>query len=74
VDVKNVFPVSSISLSRREREVLALLIEGKKSEEISGQLFISKFTVDTHRKNLLRKTDCSNTASLISIAIQQGWL
>ncbi len=74
VNVKQVFVPSGISLTRREREVLALLIEGKKSEQISKELFISKLTVDTHRKNLLRKTDCLNTASLINMAVKKGWL
>jgi DNA-binding CsgD family transcriptional regulator len=74
VKVKQVFTPSSISLSRREREVLSLLIEGKNSEQIGETLYISKLTVGTHRKNILQKTSCMNTASLISMAIQKGWL
>jgi DNA-binding CsgD family transcriptional regulator len=74
VNVKNIFSPSTISLTKREREVLALLIEGKKSEEISRLLFISKQTVDSHRKNLLKKTNCKNTAALISTAIKKGWV
>ncbi|GEO10356.1 LuxR C-terminal-related transcriptional regulator [Segetibacter aerophilus] len=74
VKVKDVFSPSKIALTKREQEVLALLIEGKKSEDISQILFISKQTVDTHRKNLLKKTNCSNTALLTSTAIKKGWV
>jgi DNA-binding CsgD family transcriptional regulator len=74
VNVKQVFSPSPFSLTAREREILKLLIEGKRSKEIGNTLFISKATVDTHRKNLLRKTECSNTVSLISMAIHKGWL
>lgn len=74
VNVKKVFSASSISLTPREREVLALLVSGNNSAQIGTALFISKSTVDTHRKNLLRKTDCANTAALIVMAVQKGWL
>lgn len=74
VNVKQVFVPSGVSLSRRERQVLALLIEGKNSDQISKELFISKLTVNTHRRNLLHKTCSRNTASLITTAIQKGWL
>lgn len=74
VKVKDIFSPATISLTRREREVLALLIEGRKSEDISRMLYISKQTVDSHRKNLLKKTNCINTASLTSMAIKKGWL
>jgi DNA-binding CsgD family transcriptional regulator len=74
VNVAEVFSPVTISLTPREREVLALLIEGKKSEEIRKLLFISKQTVDSHRKNLLKKTKCLNTAALTSMAIKKGWV
>ncbi|MCW3115248.1 MAG: hypothetical protein JWR18_3644 [Segetibacter sp.] len=74
VKVKDVFSRDVIKLTTREQQVLALLIEGKKSDEISHILFISKQTVNSHRKNLLRKTNSSNTASLTSMAIKKGWI
>lgn len=74
VNVKKIFSSAAIQLTRREREVLSLLIEGKKSEDISRQLFISKLTVDTHRRNLLKKTNTSNTVALISSAVKKGWV
>lgn len=60
----------TIVLTRREKEVLGLIAEGMTNHEIAQQLFISQATVDTHRKNLLAKTEAKNTASLIRIATQ----
>jgi len=61
--------------SDKERKgVLALLIDGKLSKEISSILKISKQTVDTHRKNMLHKKKLGNTGELISKAIKWGWL
>ena len=52
-------------LSKREKEVLQLLIQGKTSQQIADELFISKTTVDTHRQHLLEKTGFKNTAELV---------
>lgn len=61
-------------ITNREHEVLNLLITGLKSTEIAQKLFISKLTVDTHRKNLLHKLKAENTAELVSKAIRMGWV
>jgi DNA-binding CsgD family transcriptional regulator len=71
---KNTFTESKEDLTKREKEVLALLIDGKLSKEISDILRISKQTVDTHRKNMLHKKKLGNTGELISKAIKCGWL
>lgn len=71
VSAKNVFKQQPL-LTRREQEVLALLVDGKTSDEIGKLLFISPLTVQVHRKNLLQKTGCVNTPSLISQAITKG--
>lgn len=57
-------------LTRREREVLALIVDGMTNNEIAKTLFISVTTVETHRKNLLAKLEAKNTASLVRIATQ----
>jgi DNA-binding NarL/FixJ family response regulator len=57
-------------LTRREKEVLQLVVEGLTNGEIAQQLFVSIATVDTHRKNLMSKLDAKNTASLVRIAVQ----
>lgn len=65
---------SSNTITKREREVLVLLMSGLKTDEIANKLFISKFTVQNHRKNMLYKTNSSTSAELISHAIKEGWV
>lgn len=60
------------SLSSREREILVAVCRGLSNQEIAEELFISKRTVDKHRANILEKTGCKNTASLVVYAIKNG--
>jgi DNA-binding NarL/FixJ family response regulator len=55
-------------LTRREKEVLELIVEGMTNNEIAAKLFLSSTTVDTHRKNLLLKLSAKNTAELVKLA------
>lgn len=57
-------------LSRREKEVLELIAEGYTNPEIAEKLFISTFTVDSHRKNLIAKLNVKNTAMLVRFAVE----
>lgn len=59
-------------LSSREREILGAVCRGLSNQEIADELFISKRTVDKHRANILEKTGCKNTASLVVYAIRNG--
>lgn len=59
-------------LSKRETEVIALICQEYSSIEIAEKLFISKATVDVHRKNILQKTGVKNLVGLIRFAIQHG--
>ncbi len=63
------YNLRSIPLSKREKEILQLIIEGKTSKEIAEQICISKNTVDTHRRNIIEKTGKKSTAELIGFAI-----
>jgi DNA-binding NarL/FixJ family response regulator len=56
------------TLTRREKEILILIAEGQTNNIMAEKLFISPFTVDTHRKNLLLKFEVGNTAQLIKKA------
>ena len=58
------------ALSSREREILVEVCRGLSNQEIADELFISKRTVDKHRANILEKTGCKNTASLVVYAIR----
>lgn len=57
-------------LTKREKQILQLIAEGKTSVEISEELSVSHFTVETHRRNLMQKFDVNNAASLIKVAAQ----
>ena len=59
-------------LSAREREILVAVCRGLSNQEIADELFISKRTVDKHRANILEKTGCKNTASLVVYAVRHG--
>ena len=59
-------------LSSREREILVAVCRGLSNQEIADELFISKRTVDKHRSNILEKTGCKKTASLVVYAIRNG--
>lgn len=62
----------STFLTERESEVLLGICEQKTSQEIGEKLYISKRTVEVHRKNLLEKTQSKNIAGLVIFAIQNG--
>lgn len=74
VDIKNIFKPTQSVLSKREKEVLALMLEGYISKEISTKLNISKFTVDSHRKKILEKTSSKSISEMINKAILNGWV
>lgn len=60
--------LKKFSLSAQEKQIIRLIIEGKTSKDIAAELFISKTTVDTHRKNINKKLEISNSSSLIKFA------
>lgn len=57
-------------LTPREKEVLELIAEGYTNPQIAEKIFLSPFTVDSHRKNLLAKLGVKNTACLIRLAVE----
>ena len=59
-------------LSTREIEILVCVCRGLSNQEIADELFISKSTVAKHRANILEKTGCKNTASLVVYAVRHG--
>ncbi len=69
-------PMSNIAeqdrLSEREIEILVAICRGLSTQEIADEFFISKRTVDKHRANILEKSGCKNTASLVVYAIKYG--
>jgi len=63
-----------IILTKREKEVLRLIIEGFTSQQIGEKLFIATSTVDSHRRNLIEKTAVKNSKELIGFAFKNGFV
>ena len=61
-------------ITKREEEILRHLASGKTSKEIATKLFISPPTVDTHRRNVLKKTNCKSVVELTRMAFNNGLL
>jgi DNA-binding CsgD family transcriptional regulator len=63
---------TKLNLSARELSVLRLLAQGKTSNEIGALLEISRESVNKHRRRLLERTNTTNSAELVRVAIEQG--
>lgn len=61
-------------LSRRERDIALLLSQGKSTQEIADDLFLSFLTVQTHRRNILQKYKMKNVAELIAFLLKNNML
>jgi DNA-binding CsgD family transcriptional regulator len=61
-----------LTFSRREREIIKLLAEGFSSKQIAETLHLSEYTVSTHRRNMLDKTNLPNARALVNFAISRG--
>ena len=57
-----------VSLSRREQEVMTLVVSGRLNKEIGGQLGISEITVQAHRGRVMRKMMAASLAGLVNMA------
>lgn len=66
--------INKFRISKQEKEIIKLIIKGLTSKEISNILFIAKTTVDTHRKNIYKKLEISNSSSLIKFAHENNLL
>ncbi len=58
-------------MTPREREVLALLAEGKSNKEVATLLDLSPYTVETHRSNLMQKLGLHSTAEIVLYAVRK---
>jgi DNA-binding NarL/FixJ family response regulator len=68
------WPGRAVGLSARESELLPLLAEGLKNNEIAEALYLSVNTVKTHLKDLYRKLGASNRAQAVAAAAEAGLL
>lgn len=66
------FSCDAIGISERENEIITLIAEGHTNEEIAEKLFLSKHTVNTHRKNIMHKLGVKNTAGIVMYAVKMN--
>lgn len=74
--IKKQTPVSAttdVPLSKREQEIVKLIGQGKTSQEIADMLFIGKTTVDTHRKNILKKLSLQGKTELLRYSMEKKY-
>ncbi len=64
--------VYSKLITRRERAILNLIAQGDRNKEIAGELYISEKNVMESQKNLIRKLNVPNVASVIDQALEKG--
>ncbi|TRW23081.1 response regulator transcription factor [Flavobacterium zepuense] len=64
---------NDVPLSKREKEIVKLVGEGKTSQEIADVLFIGKTTVDTHRKNILKKLNLQGKSELLRYSMEKKY-
>lgn len=61
-------------ISKREQQVLKLIANEYTSKEIADRLFVSPYTIDSHRKRMMQRWQVKNTAGLIRKGFQTGVL
>lgn len=64
------FSCEPVVLTERENEIIVYISEGYTNEQIAEMLFLSKHTVNTHRKNILGKLGAKNTAGIVMYAVK----
>ena len=69
-DKSTAFPPRHFDLSKREREVLCHLVEGKKQHEIAKELFIAETTVNDHLKAIYRILEVNSQVKAVRVALQ----
>jgi len=68
----NNLSLNTFMLTNRENEVLQMIAEGKTTKETASILYVSKSTIEAHRKKIMDKLDIRSTAELTKFAIREG--
>ena len=63
---------NKIKFSRRESEMISLIVEGKSNKEIADELSIGNKTVEAHKKNLFKKTNTQSAVGFVSYILKKG--
>jgi NarL family two-component system response regulator LiaR len=72
VETSNLPPAPGLDLTEREREVLALMIEGLNNTQIAGRLTVSPSTIKSHVSNILSKLGAASRTEAVSLALRNG--
>jgi DNA-binding NarL/FixJ family response regulator len=64
--------LKSLNLTKREIEIIRLIKKEHTNQQIAGELFLSIYTVETHRKNIMQKLGLNNPTSLVKFIIQNN--
>ena len=72
VEESNLPPVPGLDLTEREREVLALMIEGLNNVQIAGRLTVSPSTIKSHVSNILSKLGVASRTEAVTLALRNG--
>ncbi|MGB6083415.1 LuxR C-terminal-related transcriptional regulator [Moheibacter sp.] len=68
------FRMTKNLFTNRENQILNEVLKGVSSKEISEKLHISLLTVQTHRKNILKKSGCASLTELLTKSVREGWV
>jgi len=74
VETENQLPAPGLDLTERERDVLALMIEGLNNTQIAGRLTVSPSTIKSHVSNILAKLGVSSRTEAVTLALRNGIL
>jgi NarL family two-component system response regulator LiaR len=72
VDATNQPPAPGMDLTEREREVLALMVEGLNNTQIAGRLVVSRSTIKTHVSHILSKLGVASRSEAVALALRSG--
>jgi two-component system NarL family response regulator len=72
ITLKLVEAVAHPELSKRERQVLEYLANGRSNKEIGAFLYVSELTVKGHVRSILEKLDAKGRSEAIAIALKRG--
>ncbi|MFT7017956.1 MAG: DNA-binding NarL/FixJ family response regulator [Cyclobacteriaceae bacterium] len=72
--LKRVRTAGKVDLSNREEEILRLICEEKTNHEMANELHISVRTIESHKRNILEKTQCKNIVGLVIYALEHDML
>jgi two-component system response regulator DegU len=64
--------IDSYNLSKREKEILHMVVDGKQNKQIADQLDKSIRTIETHRFNIMKKLDVNNAVDMVNKAVKEN--